>query len=308
MLDENAAPDASTDANVEPGVLYVVATPIGHLLDITARAKQVLGAVAVIAAEDTRRTRVLLTALAVRTPLVACHAHNEVAMAKSLLQRLHDGAAVALVTDAGTPLVSDPGGRLVAACHAENIRVVPVPGASAVAAALSAAGLSADRYVFEGFLPRTGADRRRRLTHWRTETRTVVFFEAPQRVRKTLGELSSLLGGTRLAVVARELTKRHEQVRVAPLATLIEEVDAGTIPELGEFVLLLAGAERTTQDSKPLDPTEVMRVLLEFLPPSQASRAAARLTGLARSALYKMIGAAATLEADDETKTAARPD
>ena len=307
-MDEDAAFDDPPEINAESGVLYVVATPIGHLSDITARAKQVLSAVTVIAAEDTRRTRVLLTALAVRTPLVACHAHNEIAMAKSLLQRLRDGAAVALVTDAGTPLVSDPGGRLVAACHAANVRVVPVPGASAVAAALSAAGLPADRYVFEGFLPRTGADRRRRVALWRTETRTIVFFEAPQRVRKTLAELCLSLGATRLAVVARELTKRHEQVRVAPLATLIDEIDAGTIPELGEFVLLVAGAERSTHQAQALDPIQVMQVLLEFLPPSQASRAAARLTGLGRSELYKLGGGATTTEPDSESATDAHSD
>ena len=259
-------------------------------MDITARAQEVLRHVAVIAAEDTRRTRVLLGALGIRTPLLACHAHNEEAVAADLLQRMRAGSAIALVSDAGTPLVSDPGGRLVAACHAGGLRVIPIPGASSVTAALSAAGLHADRYVFEGFLPRTGAERRRRFEQWRNETRTVAFFEAPQRVRKTIDELCGVLGGNRRAVVARELTKRHEQIRVAPLGQLAVELADGAIPELGEFVLLVAGVEVAVRAAPALDPATIMHVLLEFLPPSQASRAAARLTGVGRSELYRLAG------------------
>lgn len=273
---------------VEPGVLYVVATPIGHLLDISARAREVLGGVTVIAAEDTRHTRVLLAALDIRTPLMACHAHNEGVVTEAVVLRLRAGAAVALVSDAGTPLVSDPGGRLVAACHAAGLRVIPIPGASAVTAALSAAGLPADRYVFEGFLPRSGGERRRRVEQWRNEVRTVALFEAPRRVRGTLDELCDVLGAERRAVVARELTKRHEQIRAGTLAQLSAEVASGAIPELGEFVLLIAGVDRAVRDPPALDPAAVMRVLLEFLPPSQASRAAARLTGVGRGELYKL--------------------
>ena len=281
------------DEAIEPGALYVVATPIGNLLDITARAKHVLRQVAMIAAEDTRHTRVLLGALDIHATLVSCHAHNEANVTNTLLQRLHEGAAVALVSDAGTPLVSDPGGRLVAACHAAGLRVIPIPGASSVTAALSAAGFHADRYVFEGFLPRTGAERRRRFEQWRSESRTVVFFEAPRRVRKTMLELCAVLGEERRAAVTRELTKRHEQVVVAPLGQLAAQIDDGTIPELGEFVLLIAGNEIVAREMLAPDVTTTMRVLLDFLPPSQASRAGARLTGLSRGELYKLIDRAA---------------
>lgn len=289
--------------SIEPGVLYVVATPIGHLGDISNRAKAVLEKVTVIAAEDTRHTRTLLNALDIRTPLIACHAHNETAVTASLLARLRSGEAVALVSDAGTPLVSDPGGHVVAACHVQGLRVVPVPGASSVAAALSAAGLPADRYVFEGFLPRTGAQRRRRLEQWRKEVRTVVFFEAPQRVRDTINALCTVLGGERKAVLARELTKHYEQITVAPLAELAAQLEDERIPALGEFVVLIAGVELVAPDATQLDPADVMKVLLEFLPPSQASRVAARLTGLKRSELYSLSthGAAQRVATDNES-------
>ncbi len=208
-----------------PGTLFVVATPIGNLGDLTVRARETLAGADLIAAEDTRHTGQLLAQLGIRTPLLALHEHNEGARAGELVGRLRDGARIALVSDAGTPLISDPGYRLVAAAAEAGIAVVPVPGACAAVAALSVAGLATDRFVFEGFLPARAAARRARLAALAAETRTLVFYEAPHRVGETLADLAAAFGASRRAVLGRELTKLHESVYRGAVGDLATRAD-----------------------------------------------------------------------------------
>ncbi len=234
-----------------PGTLYVVATPLGNLGDLSQRAAEVLRTVPVVAAEDTRRTRTLLGHLGAAPRLVSYHAHSDERRAEALLEILREGRDVALVSDAGTPLVSDPGAGLVAAVRAAGHAVVPVPGASAVAAALSAGGLPADRYTFFGFLPRKGAERRRLLARAVAEEWTSVFFEAPGRLADLLADLAEAAGPEREAVVARELTKVHEEFRAGTLAALGAHY-GGSEPR-GEVTLLLRG---TGQPAEPPDRRE----------------------------------------------------
>lgn len=267
------------------GVMYVVSTPIGHLGDLSPRALDVLRQVDWVAAEDTRRTRALLAHFGIGKPMLSCHAHNEADAALRLIDELRRGSSVALVSDAGTPCLSDPGQQLIAACHSASVRVVPVPGASAVTAVIAAAGLHTSRFVFEGFLPRDGKQRRERIRRWRSGDYAVVLFEAPSRISATINELTETLGGERLAVLGRELTKLHEQVVRAPLATLRVALAGGEVPLLGEFVVVIDSPGGDAAPV-PLDRDEVLAACLQFLPPSQASRLAARLTGSPRGALY----------------------
>jgi 16S rRNA (cytidine1402-2'-O)-methyltransferase len=267
------------------GRLFVVGTPIGNLDDLSPRARDVLAAADVVAAEDTRRTRALLSRIGVEARLIAYHEHNEEERVPDLLARLARGESVALVSDAGTPLVSDPGLRLVRAARAAGLTVVPVPGPSAVLAALSAAGLPTDRFAFEGFLPRRPGARDERLRALRAEPRTMVFFESVHRLEETLGALAAELGAERRAVIGRELTKVHEQIVDGTLATLRERLDAG-IPLLGEFVLVVAGAaEGAPDEARAL---EIFAMLSAELPPDRALALTARLTGMPRNALYKL--------------------
>jgi 16S rRNA (cytidine1402-2'-O)-methyltransferase len=215
-----------------PGTLYVVATPIGNLDDVSDRARRVLAEVDVIAAEDTRRTARLLARFDIRTSVLSYHAHNEAARAARLLARLEAGESVALVSDAGTPTIADPGARLVTAAHGAGVPVVTVPGPSAIAAALSASGFPAERFVFMGFPPAAGSARRRWFEQLRDEARVVVFFEAPHRIRKTLEALKNY--GNRPIMVARELTKTHESLVFSPNMEGLDEP-----PERGEFTVVL---------------------------------------------------------------------
>lgn len=221
------------------GTLYVVATPLGHLGDLSPRAAEVLRSVPVVAAEDTRRSRALLSHLDAHPKLVSYHAHANAARAELLLAILQDGRDVALVTDAGTPAVSDPGAALVAAVRSAGVAVVPIPGPSAVATALSAAGLPADRYCFMGFLPRKGSERRRLLARAAAEEWTTVFFEAPGRLWDLLSDLAEVAGPDRDAVVARELTKLHEEIRAGTLGALL--LHYGEEGPRGEVTVLLRG-------------------------------------------------------------------
>ena len=264
-------------------MLYVVATPIGNLGDLSPRAREVLQTVDLIAAEDTRRTRQLLSHAGLSTPLLSLHEHNEQQRVEQLLARLHDGERIALVSDAGTPLISDPGFRLVRAARQAGLEISPIPGPCAAIAALSVAGLPSDRFVFEGFLPAKKGRRAERIAALATEPRTLIFYESVRRLGGTLAELERVLGGARRAVLLRELTKTYESVIAAPLG----ELAAGDLPTRGECVIVVAGAPETTAPS-PLRISEVLGVLREVMPLSQAVGLTAKLTGARRNDVYRL--------------------
>lgn len=269
---------------VMAGVLYVVATPIGNLEDFSRRGADILGSVATIAAEDTRRTRVLLEAIGVSgIPLVALHTHNEAAISADLIGQLRAGDDVALVSDAGTPLVSDPGFELVRACWEAEVAVRPVPGASAVAAVLSVCPLPAERYLFEGFLPARPGQRRERLRELLAGDVAVVFFEAPHRIAETLGELTDLAPERRV-MVGREMTKVHEQYLCGPPEQVRATLEAGG-QFRGEFVCLL---ERSGQAQAPAEVRRTMEILARELAPAQAARLGAALLGRNKRELYDL--------------------
>ncbi len=267
------------------GRLWVVATPIGNLDDLSARAREVLGRVALIAAEDTRHSAPLLARYGIATRVVALHEHNERDEAERLVARLRGGDDVALISDAGTPLVSDPGFRLVRAARAAGIVVSPVPGACAAIAALSVAGLPSDRFVFEGFLPAKAAARRERLGELAGEARTLVFYESSHRVRECLDDMAAVFGAARPAVLARELTKLFETVIDADLATLVVRVAADPNQSRGEFVLLVGGRPEQ-EDARLAEGRRVFALLREELPPARAAKLAAAISGAPRKALY----------------------
>ena len=267
------------------GTLHVVATPIGNLGDLSPRALEVLRAVAAICAEDTRHTRRLLAHFGIERPLLAVHEHNEDDVAGKLVERLLAGESLALVSDAGTPLVSDPGFRLVRAARAAGIAVSPVPGACAFVAALSVAGLASDRFVFEGFLPAKAAARRERLASLAGETRTLVFYESAHRIEDALADCAVVFGAERPAVLARELTKLFETVLDGTLGELQAKVEADPDQRKGEFVLLVQGAGEDAE-AKVAEGRRLYAKLCEHLKPSQAAKLAAELSGAPRKALY----------------------
>ncbi len=269
------------------GTLYVVATPIGNLEDLTPRARQTLAAVEVIAAEDTRRTGRLLSTIGVKKPLFALHDHNEEAAVEHLIDVLNGGQDVALVSDAGTPLISDPGYRLVGAAHEHGLCVSPIPGASAVTAALAVSGLPTDRLCFEGFLPARSAARRAALETLANEARTIVLFESVHRIDETLEDLAELFGGDRPAFLGRELTKLHEQCVRGSLAELRGGRTDGSIPAKGEFVLVIGGSEGARTDAAALD--AVLEELIAVVPGKQAAAIAAKLTGVPRNVAYERM-------------------
>jgi 16S rRNA (cytidine1402-2'-O)-methyltransferase len=268
------------------GVLYVVATPIGNLQDISARALETLGHVALVAAEDTRHSRKLLGHYGIAVPLVALHEHNEREQTRSLLERLAGGEDIALISDAGTPLISDPGFHLVRSARAAGLAVVAVPGPSACIAALSIAGLPTDRFAFEGFLPSKHVARCKRLETLRDEPRTLVFYESSHRIAQCLADMVTVLGGERAAVLVRELTKTFETSRGGTLQELLDWLLGDDNQQRGEFVIMLHG--RSERDAEGLDAGQrkVLEVLLEELPLKQAASLAAKITGVTRNRLY----------------------
>lgn len=271
--------------NTQAGALHVVATPIGNLGDLTARAREVLASVDAICAEDTRHTRQLLGALGIERPLLALHEHNEADVAWKLVERLKAGDSLALVSDAGTPLVSDPGYRLVRDVRAAGLRVIPLPGACAAIAALSVAGLPSDRFCFEGFLPAKASGRRERLTALAREPRTLVFYESSHRIEECLADLVAIFGAEREAVLARELTKLFETVLGDTLADLAERVAADENQRKGEFVLVVRGCE-DDGEARLIEGQRIYAKLAEHLKPSLAAKLAADLSGAPRKALY----------------------
>jgi 16S rRNA (cytidine1402-2'-O)-methyltransferase len=277
------------DRDLVSGTLYVVATPLGNLGDLSPRAAETLRAVVIVAAEDTRRTRTLLTHLGARARLLSYHAHSARSRRDALLDALAEGSDVALVTDAGTPTVSDPGGELVAAARAAGHPVIVVPGPSAVTAALSGAGLPADRYRFLGFLPRKGPDRAERLAEIAASRETVVVFEAANRLAVLLADLAGVAGGARQATVARELTKRHEEFRAGTLATLAGYYAAHE--PRGEVTVVVAGAPAPVpplpDEAALVD--EARRLLAQGMTRRDTARRLADAFGVSRNAAYALV-------------------
>lgn len=270
-----------------PGKLWVVATPIGNRDDLSPRAQTVLREVDLIAAEDTRHSAGLLQHYGIGTRRVSLHEHNEREQSAELVQRLRDGAQIALISDAGTPLVSDPGFRLVRAARAAGVAVSPVPGACAAIAALSVAGLPSDRFVFEGFLPAKSAARRAHLQTLLAETRTLIFYEASHRIVEALEDCAAVLGSERRGVVARELTKLFETVLDGSLGDLAALVAADPNQQRGEFVLLVAGAGDAADASRLAEGRRVFDLLRKELPPGRAAKLASEISGAPRRQLYQ---------------------
>lgn len=270
-----------------PGKLWIVATPIGNLDDLSARAQAILRQADLIAAEDTRHSAALLQHYGIATRCVALHEHNEREASAGLVQKVREGAQVALISDAGTPLVSDPGFRLVRAAREAGISVSPVPGACAAIAALSVAGLPSDRFVFEGFLPAKPAARRAQLQALRGETRTLIFYESSHRIVEALDDLVAVFGADRHAVIARELTKLFETVLDGSLADLAARVKADANQQRGEFVVLVAGAGDDAAAARLAEGRRVFALLRNELAPGRAAKLAAEITGAARNALYR---------------------
>jgi 16S rRNA (cytidine1402-2'-O)-methyltransferase len=272
-----------------PGTLYVVATPLGNLGDLSSRAAEVLRTVPVVAAEDTRRTRGLLTHLGARPTLLSFHAHSRNHRQETLLEILQSGRDVALVSDAGTPTVSDPGAELISGARAAGVRVVPIPGASAVATALSASGLAGDRYLFLGFIPRKGRERARLLARAAAEEWSVVFYEAPPRLAGLLQDLLPLTGGDRRVVVARELTKLHEEIRGGTVAELAAYYAA--TPARGEITVVLEGAAApAAEPDRSEDAQEQATSLLAAgLTRREVARKLTESMGLPRNEAYKLV-------------------
>jgi 16S rRNA (cytidine1402-2'-O)-methyltransferase len=270
---------------IKAGRLYLVSTPIGNLGDLSSRAREVLGQVALVAAEDTRHSGRLLQALGISCPMISLHEHNERERVAELLDRLRHGEDIALVSDAGTPLVSDPGFHLVRGAIEAGLDISPVPGPCAAIAALSVSGLPTDRFCFEGFLPPKKAARRARLAALATETRTLVFYEAPQRLAASLADAAATLGGERRAAIARELTKLHESLYHGTLEDLAERAATDADMGRGEIALVVEGAPVAARAAS-LEIDTLLTVLLEWHPPSQAAALTARITGARRNECY----------------------
>jgi 16S rRNA (cytidine1402-2'-O)-methyltransferase len=272
------------------GTLFVVATPIGNLDDLSPRAREVLGRADLIAAEDTRVTGRLLSHVGIKVRSLALHDHNEEKVVPELIEALESGNSVALVSDAGTPLVSDPGYRLVRAAHNVGITVSPIPGPSAPVAALSASGLPSDRFVFEGFLPTRQGARKRRLEVLRPETRTVLYFESIHRVAETISDMRSVLGDSRQAFIGRELSKLHEQCVPGSLAELAESLADGRIPLKGEFVIGVGGGITDMEKgTSAADADQWLGELMAVMPGKQAVDIVARVTGVPRNTVYQQM-------------------
>jgi len=268
--------------------LYVVATPIGNLEDISYRAVRILSEVDLVAAEDTRHSALLLSHYGIKTPMQALHEHNEEQVTGRILERITSGQAIALISDAGTPLISDPGYRLVRAAREAGLPVYSVPGPSAVTAALSIAGLPPDHFVFEGFLPSKTAARKKTLKQLCRETRTLVVFESSHRIEAAINNMAEIFGPQRLAAVCRELTKKFETVLRAPLAEIAEKLASDKNQTRGEFVIVVAGYEASADESMA-DAQMMASALLEYLPASQAARVAAKLNDVSRRELYRLL-------------------
>lgn len=274
--------------NEKTGTLYVVATPIGNLKDMSQRAIEVLKAVDRIAVEDTRHSAPLLKHFSIIKPTISMHDYNEQARIAVMIDYLQGGESVAIISDAGTPLISDPGFGLVRKAKEFGIPVVPVPGACAAITALSVSGLPTDRFTFEGFLPPKDESRKNRLSTLRHEARTMIFYEAPHRLLSSLEAMATVFGATRYAVVARELTKMYESVLTEPLESLIAFYAANPGKQKGEVVILVSGVDEAESETREVKPLEVLEVLMAELPLKQAVSLANKITGHRRNELYDL--------------------
>ncbi|SKA44948.1 16S rRNA (cytidine(1402)-2'-O)-methyltransferase [Enterovibrio nigricans] len=275
-----------TSTMVDVSTLYIVPTPIGNLGDITQRALEILQHVDIIAAEDTRHTGRLLSHFGITTRTFALHDHNEQQKADMLIEKLVSGQTIALVSDAGTPLISDPGYHLVTRCRQAGVKVVPLPGPCAVITALSASGLPSDRFSFEGFLPPKSKGRRDKFMEVASDPRTMIFYESPHRILDTLEDMLAVLGEERQVVLARELTKTYETIHGAPLGELIPWLNEDSNRIRGEMVLLIAG-HRAEKNDLPPEATKAVTLLAKELPLKKAAAIAAELYGVKKNALYK---------------------
>jgi len=272
----------------QPGSLYVVATPIGNLQDLTHRAQSVLQQVTLIAAEDTRHSRYLLTHFGIQTPLQSLHEHNEIQAAQHLLQRLQQGDSIALISDAGTPLISDPGMYLLQLAHQHRIKIVPIPGASAVITALSVAGFPANQFVFEGFLPAKSQARQQRLQALQHETRTLVFYETPHRIVDCITTILSCFGETREMALVKELTKIFETIHRDTIANVLNWLTEQPERQKGEFVLVVQGAQMPKVQQVTPEVEKIFSILRAELPLKQAAKLTSEITGVSKNALYTL--------------------
>jgi 16S rRNA (cytidine1402-2'-O)-methyltransferase len=271
-------------------VLYIVATPIGNLDDMVPRALKILQTVDVIAAEDTRHSSRLMQHFSITTPMIACHDHNEEYVAGKLIEKLRQGEQIALISDAGTPLISDPGYRVVSQVRDAGFSVVPVPGACAMVAALCASGLPSDRFIFEGFLPAKESGRRQRLQRIADETATLIYYESPHRIVASLSTIVEVLGAEREVVIARELTKTFETIKALPAAEMVAWVASDHNQQKGEIVLLVRGAPKREQgDALAADTLRVLKILAAEVGDKQGALLAAKITGEKKNKLYKWL-------------------
>ncbi len=271
----------------EIACLYIVATPIGNLSDMSQRAIEVLKSVDMIAAEDTRHSGFLLQHYAIKTPSVSLHDHNEQQKSATLLVRLQQGESIALISDAGTPLISDPGYKLASLVREHGIPVIPIPGSCALIAALSASGLPSDRFSFEGFLPSKQKARQQALENLASDTRTLIFYDSPRRLRSTLTDMVAIFGEKRRACLARELTKLHETIKTRPLVELLDWVSSDANQQRGECVLLVEGSKHH-QEASEIEVNRVLNILLKELPVKKAAAITSSLLGVSKNEAYQI--------------------
>lgn len=271
------------------GILYVVATPIGNLQDFSPRAQSILKTVDLIAAEDTRHTKGLLNHFAIPTALQSLHEHNEKQIAPQLIQRLQQGENIALVSDAGTPLISDPGHYLVRLAHEAGITISPIPGASALISALSVSGLRADRFRFEGFLPPKSHARQQVLKALVSQPHTLAFYEAPHRIEDSIADMVNIFGEQRIGVLVKELSKVFETVKRGQLGDLLAWLQADAVHQKGEFVIIIEGVDDSIQPEIDAETMQLLDILLQELPLKKAAKLASQITGISKNKLYQSM-------------------
>ncbi len=270
------------------GELYLVATPIGDMTDIAPRALGILNTVDIVAVEDKRRSSRLFSHFAIKTPMICYHDHSEEKQVKKIIDELLCGKSVALISDAGTPLISDPGYKLVNAAKNKSIKVSPVPGPCALIAAISASGLPSDRFIFEGFLPPKSIARISKIQNISTDYRTIIFYEAPHRILETLIDMIKVIGPSRKIVLARELTKTYETFISGTLEGVLEIIEKDLNQQKGEIVIVLAGADSSEKKIETQDSKRILSVLLEELPLKQAVSLGSKITGVQKNIFYKL--------------------